>query len=78
MSGHPTWNAFALMSQTSRFLNDHTYSRVVTRNRPLPQIFKDMGTTVEVTRLSHRHIDKARSILDSVRTTPMMVESLLL
>ena len=58
MFGHPTWNAFALMSPNSRFLNNHTCSRVVTRNGPLPQILKDMGITMEVTRLSHRHIDK--------------------
>ena len=56
--GHQTWNGFALLSPISRFLNDNTCSRVVTRNGPVPQILKDMGTAVKVTRLSHRQVDK--------------------
>ena len=30
MFGHPTWNAFALLSSIRRLLNDNTYSRVIT------------------------------------------------
>ena len=50
MFGHPTWNAFAL--------NDNTYSRVITRNGPVPQILKNMGVAMKVTRLSHRQVNK--------------------
>ena len=61
MFGHPTRDAFALVSPNSRFLNNHTYSCVVTRYGPLPQILKDMGVAMEVARLNLRNIDK-RSI----------------
>ena len=40
MFGHPTRNAFALVSPSGRFLNNRTYSCVVTRQTPLPQILK--------------------------------------
>ena len=58
--GHPTWDAISLVSPNSRFLNNHTYSGVVTRYGPL-----------------HQYLRKALSILDSVRITPLIEESLL-
>ena len=61
MLGHPTRNAFALVSPNSRFLNDHTYRCVVTRYGPFPQVLKNMGVAMEVVRFSHGKIDK-RSI----------------
>ena len=64
-------------SPKSRFLTNLTYTCVVTRYGPLPHILKNMGVAMEVARFSHRNIDKALSILDSVRITPLMEESLL-
>ena len=58
MFGHPTRDAFALVSSHSRSLNNHTNSCVVTRYGPLPQILKNMGVSVEVASLSHRNIDE--------------------
>ena len=58
MFGHSTWNAFALLSLIRRLLDDNTYSRVMTRNGPVPQILKNMGEAMKVTRLGHRQVNK--------------------
>ena len=58
MFGHPTREAFALLSLIRRLLNDNTYRRVITRNGPVPQILKNMGVAVKVSRLSHRLVNK--------------------
>ena len=52
--GHPTWNAFPVLLPISWLLNDKTYRRVITRNGPVPQILKDMGVAVKISRLNHR------------------------
>ena len=45
MFGHPTWDASTLMNSRSRFLNNHTYSCVVTRYGPLPQVLQKDGSS---------------------------------
>ena len=61
MFGHPTRNAFALVSPICWLLNDETYRRVVTRNGPDPQVLEDMKVAMEVACFSQKTIDK-RSI----------------
>ena len=58
MFGHPTWNTFPLVTPNSRFLNNHTYSRKVTRYGPFSKVVQDMGVAMEVAYFSHREIDK--------------------
>ena len=77
MFGHPTREEFALLSLIRRLLNDKTYRCVITGNGPVPQILKNIGVAVKVSRLSYSKLIKIRSILDSVRMIPMAVESLL-
>ena len=54
MFGHQTGNTFAQVSSRCRFLNDKTYCCVITWNGPIPQVLKDMGVAVKMTRPSHR------------------------
>ena len=44
MFGHPTRDAI-MVSPSCRFLNNHTYSCVVTRYGPLPQVLKKHGSS---------------------------------
>ena len=48
----------ALLPPIGWLLNDNTYRRVITRNGPVPQILKDMGVAVKISRLSHRKVNQ--------------------
>ena len=58
MFGHPTRNAFALVTPTSRFQYDDTYSCMVTRYGPFSKILEYMRIAVEVPCFSHGEIDE--------------------
>ena len=51
MFGHPTWNAFALVSPSSRFLIDDTYRCMITRYGPFSKVLWDMRKAMEVNRV---------------------------
>ena len=76
MFGHPTRNAFALVAPNCRFLNDDTWSCMVTRKRPFSRILKYMRIAMEIACFSWEIIN-ALSILDNVRIVPSAVESFL-
>ena len=53
MFGHPAGNSFALLSSICGSLNDEACCCVITRNGFLPQVFKDLRVTMEVSGFSH-------------------------
>ena len=55
---HLFWNALAQLLSMRRPLNDNKYSRVITRNGPVPQVLEDMEIAVKITRLSHWQANK--------------------
>ena len=69
---HLFWNALAQLLSMRRPLNDNKYSRVITRNGPVPQVLEDMEIAVKKSRASAiGKLIQMRSILDSVRIIPM-------